>query len=118
MTLFIRAFAPLRTTSRALYRPAATFHTSTARCVLNEADRDTHKDHPDRDQKIDHHKHDSVNRAKSGKGEWKPELASQSEQIVSGDRDDMSMDEMQKLGEKKAEEGKAPAGSESSKGAQ
>jgi len=41
MTFFIRSFAPLRTTSRALYRPAATFHTSTARWVMTEADRGT-----------------------------------------------------------------------------
>ena len=55
-----------------------------------------------------------MNKAKSGKGEWKPELASASEQAVSGDKNNMSMDEMQKLGEQKAQEGKTPSGSSSS----
>ena len=59
-----------------------------------------------------------MNKAKGGKGEWKPELASSSEQAVNGDKHNMTMEEMQKLGSQKAEEGKTPAGSESSKGAQ
>lgn len=139
---FVRAFAPLRSVSRQVSRPIASFHTSAARFVHSEADRgmfeehdllvfdyvffaqasfcllqtniDSHKDSPDRDQKIDHHKKDSVDKAKSGKGEWKPELASSSEQAVSGDKNNMSMEEMQKLGEKQAEQGKTPSGSSSS----
>ncbi|ETN42056.1 uncharacterized protein HMPREF1541_03995, partial [Cyphellophora europaea CBS 101466] len=67
-----------------------------------------------RESKIDTHKHDSVSRARSGKGEWKPELASSSEQAIQGEKNNMSMDEMQKMGEKKAEEGKTPSGSSSS----
>ena len=73
-------------------------------------------DEEGRDKKIDHHKHDSVNKAKSGEGEWKPELASSSEQIAKAEKNDMSMDEMQKMGSKKAEQDKTPAGSSSSKG--
>lgn len=75
------------------------------------------KDHPDRAKHIDHHKSDSVEKAKTGKGEWKPELASSSEQAISGDKNDMTIEQMQKLGSKKAEEDKSPSGSESSKGA-
>jgi hypothetical protein len=55
-----------------------------------------------------------VSRAKSGQGEWKPELASQSEQSVQAEKNDMSVEEMQKMGEKKAQEGKEPSGSSSS----
>lgn len=75
---------------------------------------DAHKDDPNRDQKIDHHKHDSVQKAKKGDAEWKPELASNSEQAVAGDKNNMSMEEMQKMGKEKAEKGKAPSGSSSS----
>lgn len=72
---------------------------------------DAHKDEPNRDQKIESHKQDSVQKAKDGAGEWKPELASSSEQIAAADKHDMSMEEMQKQGAKKAEEGKNPSGS-------
>ena len=73
-------------------------------------------DEEGRDQKIEKHKQDSISKAKNGNGEWKPELASQSEQIAQSEKNDMSMEEMQKMGKQKAEEGKTPAGSESSKG--
>ena len=43
---------------------------------------------------------------KRGEGEWKPELASNSEQTVKHDKHNMSFEEMQKEGEKKAKEGK------------
>jgi hypothetical protein len=79
---------------------------------------DAHKDVPDRDSKIDHHKNDTVQKAKEGNGEWKPELASNSEQAVKHDNHDMSMEEMQKHGAKKAEEGKQPSGSSSNTGGQ
>ena len=72
------------------------------------------KDDDARPSKIETHKQDSVSRAKSGQGEWKPELASQSEQDIHGDKSGMTMEEMQKLGEKKAQEGKRPSGSSSS----
>lgn len=75
---------------------------------------DAHKDDPNRDAKIDHHKHDSVQKAKKGDAEWKPELASSSEQAVASEKNDMSMEEMQKMGKDKAEQGKSPSGSSSS----
>lgn len=84
------------------------------RAAYHELTPDNHKDDPNRDEKIEHHKQDSVQKAKKGDAEWKPELASSSEQAVAGDKHDMSMDEMQKMGEKKAEEGKTPSGSSSS----
>ncbi|KAK5078054.1 hypothetical protein LTS08_003105 [Lithohypha guttulata] len=113
MAFLARPMSALRPISRALYRPAATFHTSASRRALSEQDRDD----DDRHSKIDHHQSDSIDRAKSGKGEWKPELASQSEQVVNGDKHNMSMEEMTKMGEQKAEEGKKPSGSSSSQGA-
>ena len=71
----------------------------------------TAKDDPDRDAKIDHHKHDSLNKQKKGEAEWKPELASNSEQTAAADKDTKSMKKMQDEGAKKAEEGKEPSGS-------
>lgn len=73
-------------------------------------------DEEGRDEKIEKHKQDSINKAKNGNGEWKPELASQSEQISKADKHDMSMEEMQKMGASKAEQDKTPSGSSSSKG--
>lgn len=55
-----------------------------------------------------------MQKAKKGDAEWKPELASNSEQAVAGDKNNMSMEEMQKMGKEKAEKGKAPSGSSSS----
>ena len=75
-------------------------------------------DHPEKAQNIDRHKSDSVEKAKTGKGEWKPELASASEQAITGDKDNLTIQQMQELGAKKSEEGKTPAGRSSSKGAQ
>jgi hypothetical protein len=49
-----------------------------------------------------------LSKQKGGNGEWKPELASNSEQAVKHDDHDMSMEEMQKEGAKKSEEGKQP----------
>lgn len=72
---------------------------------------DAHQDIPDCHAKIEHHKNDSVQ--KGAKGEWKPELASNSEQAVKADRHEMSVEEMQKEGANKAEEGKQPRGSSS-----
>jgi len=109
----VRTFAPLRSSQRLLYsRPVAAFHTSPFRFALSESDHD----HPDREAKIDHHKHDSIEKSKTGKGEWKPELASNSEQAVKHDNHDMTMEEMQKHGEAKAKEGQQPAGSSSNTG--
>lgn len=74
------------------------------------------KDNEDRAQEIDRHKGDSVEKAKTGRGEWKPELASSSEQAVQSEKDGMTMEQMQKMGAGKAEENKSPSGSDSSKG--
>ena len=67
------------------------------------ADLQINADDEGRAQKIDEHKADSVDKAKTGKGEWKPELASQSEQISKSDKHDMTMEEMQKMGKEKGE---------------
>ena len=56
-----------------------------------------------RAQKIDDHKADSLEKAKTGQGEWKPELASQSEQITHAGKHDMTMEELQKMGKDKGE---------------
>jgi hypothetical protein len=89
-------------------------HPATHQNIGVESLTDAHQDISDRDAKIEHHKNDSVQ--KGGKGEWKPELASNSEQTVKADRHEMSMEEMQKEGAKKAEEGKQSSGSSSTSG--
>ncbi|KAK4465911.1 hypothetical protein QBC42DRAFT_260064 [Cladorrhinum samala] len=47
------------------------------------------------------HKHDSINKAKSGQGQWKPELASNSEENIRADRlhHGSSKEDMKKLQE-------------------
>ncbi|KAI9870439.1 MAG: hypothetical protein M1823_008743, partial [Watsoniomyces obsoletus] len=50
-------------------------------------------------QKRESHKQDSLKKQKEGNGQWKPELASDGEQVVAGEKSDMSMDEMKKMGE-------------------
>ncbi|KIW11801.1 hypothetical protein PV08_09073 [Exophiala spinifera] len=113
MSCLSRSLTSLRASGKSLVpRSVATLHTSSARRGLNEED--IHRD--DRDKEIERHKSDSVEKAKTGRGEWKPELGSKSEQAVRGDKHNMTMEQMQKLGSKKAEEGKNPAGSDSSKG--
>ncbi|RVX67587.1 hypothetical protein B0A52_08116 [Exophiala mesophila] len=115
MSFVTRTLPPIRVAARSLpSRSATAFHTSSVSKSLSEADRD----HPEKAQTIDHHKSDSVEKAKTGKGEWKPELASASEQAISGDKNNMTVEQMQKLGSKKSEEGKSPSGSSSSKGQQ
>lgn len=104
---------PLRTVGRVVpSRSVAAFHTSSARAALSE----DHIHRDDRHHDIDRHKADSVEKAKTGKGEWKPELASQSEQNTRSDKHDMTMEQLQKLGAKRSEEDKNPAGSDSSTG--
>ncbi|KAL6251990.1 hypothetical protein RBB50_002200 [Rhinocladiella similis] len=113
MSFLSRSLTPLRASGKALApRSVAALHTSSARHGLNEEN--IHRD--DRDKDIDHHKADSVEKAKTGRGEWKPELGSNSEQNVRGDKHNMTMEQMQKLGQEKANEGKNPSGSDSSKG--
>ncbi|KIX04322.1 uncharacterized protein Z518_05189 [Rhinocladiella mackenziei CBS 650.93] len=94
-----RSLNPRRTASGFVsLRSVACFHTTSARRALSEDKIDI----PERAQEIDRHKSDSVEKAKTGKGEWKPELASQSEQAISGDKSDMTMEQMQKMGEQKS----------------
>jgi hypothetical protein len=57
--------------------PARTFTISSVR-ALKETDRDS----PDLAEKNEMHKQDSTQKAKAGKGHWKPELASDSEEAV------------------------------------
>ncbi len=64
------------------------------------------QDREDLEKEREKHKHDSVQKAKDGKGHWKEELASDSEEAVAGDRHDHSMEEMQKMGEQKGEKDK------------
>ncbi|KAI0162956.1 hypothetical protein LQW54_011329 [Pestalotiopsis sp. IQ-011] len=52
----------------------------------------------DPDAKHEEHKQDSLNKHKSGKGEWKPELASNSEEAVKADRE--NKDDIKTLQEK------------------
>jgi len=100
MSYLARASAPLRNTGRTVIsRSIAGFHTSSLRLALSE-------DHPhteDRAENIDRHKADSLEKAKTGKGEWKPELASQSEQITKADKHNMTMEELQKMSKDKGE---------------
>ncbi|KAK0741772.1 hypothetical protein B0T21DRAFT_360103 [Apiosordaria backusii] len=55
---------------------------------------------------FDHHKQDSLSKQKSGKGHWKPELASNSEEAVKADRstDNSSIKDLQEKTKKAAEE--------------
>jgi hypothetical protein len=55
-------------------------------------------------------------KAKEGKGEWKAELASNSEQVVRHGDHNMSIEEMQKEAIQKAKEGKNPNKSEKGAG--
>lgn len=72
-------------------------------------DIDNLSDDDDRHTRVEYHKQESITKQKEGQGIWKTELASQSEQIVAGEKSDLSMEEMTKLGEQKAEEGKNPS---------
>ncbi|EXJ84551.1 hypothetical protein A1O3_05220 [Capronia epimyces CBS 606.96] len=111
-----RTFTPLRTVTVGRVFPlrsAAALHTSSARAALSEDHLLEHEDNEDRHHEIDRHKSDSVEKAKTGKGEWKPELASSSEQSVHGDKHNLTIEQMQKLGSEKS---KSSGGSDSSTG--
>lgn len=49
------------------------------------------------------HKQDLLNKQKAGKGEWKPELASDSEEAVRAERDPANIQELQKRAKAAAE---------------
>jgi hypothetical protein len=74
------------------------------------------KDRPDIAEETELSKQESFSKAKEGKGEWKPELASNSEQIVRQERHNMSIEEMQREATQKAKEGKKPNKSEKATG--
>jgi len=61
---------------------------------LKEADHNN----PDLAEHNEKHKQDQLDKSKQGKGHWKPELASNSEEAVAADRNskDESIEEMQK----------------------
>jgi len=63
--------------------------------ALKEGDRDS----PDLAEQNEKHKQDQLKKQKEGKGHWKPELASNSEESVAADRshkDGESIDDLQK----------------------
>jgi hypothetical protein len=47
-------------------------------------------DHPDLGSEYEKHKQDQLKKQKEGKGHWKPELASSSEEAVAADRHEHS----------------------------
>jgi len=65
--------------TRPVFAPARTFGSSSVR-ALKESDRDN----PDYEK----HKQDQLQKQKEGKGHWKEELASDSEEAVAADRHD------------------------------
>ncbi|KAH7360160.1 hypothetical protein BKA65DRAFT_492540 [Rhexocercosporidium sp. MPI-PUGE-AT-0058] len=85
----------LRTSRFAAARPviAARPFTSTSFMALKESDRHN----PDQAEANERHKQDQLKKQKEGKGHWKPELASDSEEAVVADRSGKdSIEEMQK----------------------
>jgi len=88
--------------TRVIARPAvySRAFTNTSVRALKEDDRDN----PAADN--ERHKQDLLEKQKSGKGHWKPELASNSEEAVAADRQagDHSVEELQKKTAKHAEE--------------
>ncbi|KAJ5497236.1 hypothetical protein N7463_009223 [Penicillium fimorum] len=74
--------------------PAATFHSSAARSL-----RENDKSREDLPNHYEYHKQESLKINKEGKGQWKSELASESEAEVKADRgeldDDVTFKEMQ-----------------------
>jgi len=75
----------LRTTRfaavRPVFTPARTFGSSSVR-FLKESDRHN----PDAAEQNEKHKQDQLQKQKDGKGHWKPELASDSEEALAADR--------------------------------
>ncbi|KAI4141858.1 MAG: hypothetical protein LQ340_007515 [Diploschistes diacapsis] len=86
--------------------PARAFHASVCRPVMSESDHHQHAEK--RRAEIEKHKHDSLDKQKDGKGHWKGELASSSEQVVKADRGETnaSEDNIKKLQKETAELGK------------
>ncbi|KAG9256701.1 uncharacterized protein F5Z01DRAFT_483316 [Emericellopsis atlantica] len=105
--MFPRSITALRA-SRAVMTPASSrgmAFTSTSRLGLKESSDSDNIDYSK-------HKSDSLEKQKQGKGHWKPELASDSEEAVKADRSGRGPEETAKLQErtKRAAEESAQAG--------
>ncbi|KAH8601304.1 hypothetical protein B0O99DRAFT_501660 [Bisporella sp. PMI_857] len=68
------------------------FHASSIRS-LKESDRHD----PEQAANNEKHKQDSVSKSKEGKGHWKPELASDSEEAIAADRGQGSSGSVEEL---------------------
>ncbi|KAJ5295550.1 hypothetical protein PENANT_c001G07441 [Penicillium antarcticum] len=93
---FLTSIRASRQALRTNYAITSTFHTSAVRS-LKENDR--HRD--DLAEHYESHKQQGLKESKEGKGKWKSELASTSEEDVKADRGDfdgenVTFDEMQK----------------------
>jgi len=87
--------------ARSVYLPSRAFG-STSLKALKESDRNN----PDLAEQNDKHKQDGLQKQKDGKGHWKPELASDSEEAVAADRHehaDHSEEGLKELQKKTAE---------------
>ncbi|KAI0137160.1 hypothetical protein BJ170DRAFT_590102 [Xylariales sp. AK1849] len=87
--------------SRILFRSAAAFRPAAVQTsrqiivqrgiastsVLRHKESDVHHNQ-DKDHLTEHHKQDQLKKQKEGKGHWKPELASDSEEAVKADRNE------------------------------
>jgi len=84
------------TLAAAAARPAVASRTFMASSVRALKESDRHN--PDQAETNDRHKQDTLQKQKDGKGHWKPELASDSEEAVAADRQSKndSIEEMQK----------------------
>ncbi|RDW85747.1 hypothetical protein BP5796_04072 [Coleophoma crateriformis] len=117
MSFLLRTSTSRFAAARPAFRAARPFSTSRA-LALKESDRAQKlnfpalgiQDHPEQSLKNETHKEDSLKKQKSGKGHWKPELASDSEEAVTADRhehadhSEAGIKELQKKTEKAAEE--------------
>jgi len=81
MSLFLRTsrFAAARPAFASA--PSRAFGTSAAR-----HSKESDLDNPDNAEQYERHKQDLLKKQKEGKGHWKPELASNSEEAVAADR--------------------------------
>ncbi|KAF7510413.1 hypothetical protein GJ744_006692 [Endocarpon pusillum] len=83
------ARSPLRTSFSAIRvsRPAtSSFSTSSCRAALNESDRAHAQDRDDLGEQNEKHKEQQLQEQREGKGKWKKELGSNSEQAIKADR--------------------------------
>ncbi|KAK0259300.1 hypothetical protein B0A54_12302 [Friedmanniomyces endolithicus] len=94
-----RAVAPLATRTALL--PARPFHSCRVLAVGNESE--LHNEN--RGEEAEAHKQDQLQKQKEGKGEWKGELASESESMIKADRNEMgnAEEDIEKLQKKTTE---------------